>query len=277
MSRRKWILPGCGLLLALGIIALIVATPAALALRFAGFRAEGKTDEIFDNKSPAQQPAILWSDEAALETSSTDLAVIPTPLATPAADGSVPDPVPATQAQVATGPVALEAVTVDIYFLSQPRTFYADEIFAKRLEKDTQNDQTVYYVEFDEEGANQYLNYWFGQYVDYQYMDRVKNPWVDLKPGGAIIYADVNLELGWKRVGAVFTLETTGRQLSLAGVDLDGKLYSTPPDGQIAQLVGQLESEANRALSDLTFLDPTGQLKLQVISLDENSVKLLAY
>ena len=39
--------------------------------------------------------------------------------------------------QTATGPVVLDAITIDIYFLSQPRIFYADEIFAKRLERGT--------------------------------------------------------------------------------------------------------------------------------------------
>src|SRR5512139_4041315 len=78
--------------------------------------------------------------------------------------------------------LSLDAVTVDIWFLSQPETFDAEHIFARRLERRQIADgRLAYAIEFTEEGLNQYLHYWFG---DGSTVDpRLRNVWFDLKPG----------------------------------------------------------------------------------------------
>jgi hypothetical protein len=262
MSRRKWAFTGCAVLVALMVGILLVATPAAIALSLAGFRSEGRTGDFLNERASAVPPTIQWSRQAA-----------PPPTPTAPADGSAPPP---AGAGVPSGSGLLDPVVVDIWFLSQPTAFSAGDTFASRLERGRiEEDTLAYYIEFDQVGINSYLNRWFGGYVAQE--PRLRNVSLDLKPGGAIVYAEVDLEVGWQGVGAVFMLDASGRQLILAGVDMDGRLYSTPPDGQIARLVARLESESNRALRELAFVDPAGRLTVQRISLGEDLVQILAY
>ncbi len=263
MSRRKWIIPGCALLAIVLVGIVLVVTPAAVALRLAGFRSEGSTDEYLSEQASLEPPTIQWSAGSALSAPLT-------PTVRPA-DGAAPP-----QAGGDSLPEPLDAVLVDVWFLSGPTTFYAEDIYAERLERGRVKDGKVaYYIEFDQVGINACLGHWFGAYVAQE--ERVRNAWIDLQPGGAVVYADVNLELGWQRVGAVFMLDASGRQLVLVGVDIDGRLYSTPPAGSIADLVAQLEAETNRALRELIFLDSAGQLTIQRISISQDRVQILAY
>ncbi len=101
----------------------------------------------------------------------------------------------------------------------------------------------------------------------------MRNAWVDFKPGGAVVYADVNMKLGWQRVGAVFKLDPSARQLIFAGLDVDGDLYSAPPEGQVGDAVRELEDTSNRALRELKFVDPEGNLFIRQIEIGENGAK----
>jgi hypothetical protein len=262
MSRRKWVIPGCAFLAVVVVVVVIATVPAALALRLAGFRSQGITADILDERGAAAAPTIAWSPAAGQGT---------TPQA-PGAEGQSDGVGPGAPE----GPQSLDAVTVDLWFLAEPQTLQSDQVGAERLERgETGSGETAYFIEFDEESANAHLMQWFGEYIDQQ--NRLRDPWIDLKPGGAVIYADVDLEVGWQRVGAVLMVDGTGRQIEIVGVDIDGRLYSTPPNGQIADLVRQVESEANRALRELTFLDPAGQLAIQTITVTEDRAQILAY
>jgi hypothetical protein len=265
MSRRKWAFIGCAVLVVLMAGILLVGTPAAIALRLAGFRSEGRTGDFLNQRASTVPPTIQWSGQPA-----------PPPTPTAPADGSAPAAAAPAGSGGPSDSGSLDRIVVDIWFLSRPTAFSASDTYARRLERARIGDGTLaYYLEFDQAGINTYLNTWFGRYVAQE--KRVRAVSLDLKPGGAIVYAEVDLEVGWQRVGAVFMLDASGRQLILAGVDMDGRLYSTPPDGQIASLVARLESESNRALRELTFVDPAGRLTIQSISLDEDRVQILAY
>jgi hypothetical protein len=262
MSRRKWLIPGCAILALLIVVVIIATVPAALALRLAGFRSQGDTAEILDERGSLAAPTIAWSPSVDGDATLDD-GVAPAD----GAGGAQPSP---------GGPQTLDAVTVDLWFLAQPRTVPSDQLGADRLERgQTEAGATAYYIEFDEAGANAQLDRWFGEYVAAQ--SRLRDPAIDLKPGGAIVYADVDLELGWQRVGAVLMVDATGRQIQVVGVDIGGRLYSTPPDGQIAEMVQRVESEANRALRELAFVDDAGQLIIRAISVDETRAQILAY
>ena len=271
MSRRKWIVPGCALLVILLVGLLLLSAPTAIALRLAGFRSEGRTEDFLDEQASSVPPTILWSADSRAALSQT-----PTPSAatSPGAASPAEGVSPAAEPQSIPGP--LDEVLIDIWFLSQPTSFGADEIYAQKLERGLVNgDQVAYYIEFDELGLNTYLGHWFGEYV--VQTDRVRDVSIDLVPGGAMIYADVNLELGWQHVGAAFMLDPNGRQLSLVGVDIDGRFYSTPPAGSVAELARQLETQSNRALRDLVFIDPAGRLVIRQISLGPDQAQILAY
>ena len=266
MKRRKWLLPGCAVTLLLLLVVLVITgAPAALALRLAGLRSEGNTVDYFQKKAIAVLPTIQWFNSAAQPVEST---------ATPAA--SVAAGESAVEEQSPAGPQPLEEVVVDVWFLSQPETFDASQVFAERLERGSlDDDQVAYYIEYDEVGLNTYLNTWVGAYAASQLP--MRNPWIDLKPGGAVVYAEVDLEVGWQEVGAVFVLDESGRQFLLSGLDVGGRYYSLPPEGEVADLAHQLETEGNRALQDLTFIDPAGSLTVQSINLTEDNVRILAY
>lgn len=267
MSRRKWLIPGCALLVVLLVGVVVVAAPAALALRLAGFRARGSTADYLEKHAVASRPTVQWPAPGG--EGGAGAADTTAPAATPAVGDGAASPAEDL-------PQPLGAVRVDVWFLSEPTTFYTDQIFAERLERGlAENGQIAYFIEFGEDGANTCLEDWFGEFVAQE--ARLRDPWIDLKPGGAVVYADVDLEVGWQQVGAVFMLDASGRQLVLAGVDIDGRLYSAPPAGEIADLVNQLESEGNRALRELTFLDPAGELTIQAISLSEDSALAVAY
>jgi hypothetical protein len=262
MSRRKWVLPGCALLAVVIVVVVIATVPAALALRLAGFRSQGITADVLNQRGEAAAPTIAWSP--ATEESS---AQPPPAVGGQDDDGAVSE---------SNGPQALNEVTVDLWFLAEPQTLPSSQVGAERLERgETESGETAYFIEFDEESANAHLMQWFGDYIEQQ--NRLRDPWIDLKPGGAVIYADVDLEVGWQRVGAVLMVDGTGQEIQVVGVDIDGRLYSTPPNGQIAELVQRVESETNRALRELTFLDPAGQLAIQEISISENKAQILAY
>jgi hypothetical protein len=260
MSRRKWLLPGCALLAVVVVLAIIASVPAALALRLAGFRSQGSTEGILAERGAAP-PTIAWW-----------------PLGGSADPGATGGDEQGAGGDVwpVTGPETLDAITVDLWFLAEPRTLPWDPVGDERLERgQTQAGETAYYIQFDEESANTQLIQWFGDAIEEQ--TRLRNPWIDLRPGGAVVYADVDLEIGWKRVGAVVMVDASGRQIEVIGVDIDGRLYSTPPDGQIAELAERVEFEANRALRELTFIDPAGQLTIQTISVSEDLAQILAY
>lgn len=168
---------------------------------------------------------------------------------------------------------ALDAVTIEIWFLDGPTTFYDDEIFAERLERSqTPEDGLVYLIEFDEAGVNQYLNYWFGGGIE----SGLENVWFDLKPGGIVMYADVDLNGQWQRSGAVFHLDETQRQFVFDGVDIDGQLYAAPPYGPVAESFTLLEKSGNRALRELKFVDADGELYIEQIVLSEDGAVILA-
>ncbi len=256
MSRYK-----AGLYNLVGLVALIaVFWIIKTAFQMVAFRPLGNTENYLEAQLTADQPPALVAGSLAQPVSSSnfiDLAITAAP----------------TASQIITSP--LKSVTVDIWFLSKPMQFSAKKLFASRLERAcTAGGQAIYYIEFTEEGLNQYLNYWFGNQVEKW---RLRNAWLELKPGGIVINADIDLGVGWQRIGGVFQLEANERQFAFAGVDIGGQLYATPPAGPVADAIHQLEADGNRALRELLFVDAAGNLHIQRISINEHGAQITAY
>lgn len=103
---------------------------------------------------------------------------------------------------------------------------------------------------------------------------RFQNPSVDLRPGGAVITADVTLpELGGlsQRVGIVVRVGVTGRELAVQGIDLGGTLYAVP-DNQIGTLVRSAEGQINSALAQLAVDTSAGRFRLDHITIDDSTL-----
>jgi hypothetical protein len=250
MSRRSSVVAGC--IATLLILFCITAVAIAVAFNTAGVRLAGRTNSYLTQATAP--PTIAW----------------PTPtLASPLTAVSTPVPDDA--------PRSLDQIQIDLHVLPQPRTYTADQVFAERLERgETADGQTAYYIEYDEAGFNAYMQTWLAA-TNSRQANRLQNVWFDLKPGGVMIYADVDLVIGWQRLGALFMLDESGRQFSFQGVDIAGQLLSTAPTGEIANAVNQLENSANEALRDLTFLDATGALTIQQITISETGAQILAH
>ncbi len=80
---------------------------------------------------------------------------------------------------------------------------------------------------------------------------QIRNASIDLRTGGAVIYAEFRIpQTGlWQRAGVVVTIAPQRNALTVAGVDIDGTLYTIPEDG-IATTLYSLTLEANRLIQD---------------------------
>ncbi|MFN8526990.1 MAG: hypothetical protein U0670_00055 [Anaerolineae bacterium] len=105
---------------------------------------------------------------------------------------------------------------------------------------------------------------------------QIQNVSIDLRPGGAIVYADATLaQLGGisQRMGAVLTLDASGRRLEFAGVDINGSLFNSS-EGDLGTLVNQIEQGANEILTTLTLQAGGSQYRLSRISIDDGTLTL---
>jgi hypothetical protein len=105
---------------------------------------------------------------------------------------------------------------------------------------------------------------------------RVQRPRFDLRPGGAVVYADVTLpELGnvSQTVGAVLALNTSNT-FRLAGVDLNGMLYAVPPD-MLDGLAGEIERTGNELLAQVALQANGRAYTLDAITITETAATLV--
>jgi hypothetical protein len=106
--------------------------------------------------------------------------------------------------------------------------------------------------------------------------DRFRNAHLDLRPGGAIINADVFIqEFGlWQPVGVVLQLDSSRRQLALVGVDVNGALYSLPSGG-LGDTIGQIATKANEILRQTTLDADGGHYALSEVLIDDTTLTLV--
>lgn len=88
---------------------------------------------------------------------------------------------------------------------------------------------------------------------------QIRNATIDLKPGGAVIYGEFLVpQVGiWQSGGVVLTIDAQRSALRVAGLDINGTLYSIPNDG-LAAVLSDLESRANTLLRE-TVVSTNGQ------------------
>jgi len=80
---------------------------------------------------------------------------------------------------------------------------------------------------------------------------QIRGASIDLRTGGAVVYAEFHIpQTGlWQRAGVVVTINEQRNTLTVAGVDIDGTLYTIPEDG-IATTLYSLMIEANRLIQE---------------------------
>lgn len=113
---------------------------------------------------------------------------------------------------------------------------------------------------------------------------RYRNASIDLRPGGAVVYADINTGMFWQRIGVVFRLDAGRTSLNVAGVDIDGVTYNPdtlpgllPPDvrQQISGSVDEIEAAANDVLQQLVIQSSGQSYRLTDIIVDDTLLTLV--
>jgi hypothetical protein len=106
---------------------------------------------------------------------------------------------------------------------------------------------------------------------------RFRNAQIDLRPGGAVVYADVVIpQLGnvEQRAGAVLRLDASAQRFEFAGVDINGTIYDVPPE-QFGETVVEMERAGNEILDQLRLEASGGQYTLSQVSIDDDQLTVL--
>lgn len=181
-----------------------------------------------------------------------------------------PTAIPMTELQNITAP---DQIMVDVGSLGMQQfdgssTAYTVEI---GMATDSGAAETMH-VTIDEDGLLQLCN----QYSDIcgTTNSLVRNARFDLRPGGAVVNAEVFTEqVGWQAVGIVIQLDETDR-VDVVGVDIGGTLYALP-DGQIGDMAAEIEQRANQALREATVQAGGGSFRLSDIIIDDRVLTLI--
>lgn len=97
---------------------------------------------------------------------------------------------------------------------------------------------------------------------------------VDFRPGGAVIYANINLSGFTQQIGAVLRIDSSGRQFEVMGIDVGGTLFAAP-NNDIAQILEDIELRGNDALSQFTIQANDRQYFLANMIADDNFLTLV--
>ena len=103
---------------------------------------------------------------------------------------------------------------------------------------------------------------------------QIRNANIDLRPGGAVIFADMFIPQlsAWQNLGIVMQL--SGSQFQVAGLDIDGTLYQ-PETPEMTAIAHQIEQEANAILDQLALSAGTDRYALENIYADDTTLTLI--
>lgn len=103
-----------------------------------------------------------------------------------------------------------------------------------------------------------------------------RNGRIELRNGGAVIYADVYVPqlASWMNLGAVMQLDATNRQFAVMGVDVGGTLYEAPPN-ELGRIITDIQQTGNDILRQL-ILDAQGErYNLTEMRIDDSTLTLV--
>lgn len=106
---------------------------------------------------------------------------------------------------------------------------------------------------------------------------RFRNARIDLRPSGAIVYLDTTLpELGSVALpaGVVLRWDAPARRVRVAGVDIGGTLYTTPPEA-LGETVGLIEQQMNDLIQQVAVQAGGGRYTLSDVIIDNNNLTVV--
>ncbi len=109
---------------------------------------------------------------------------------------------------------------------------------------------------------------------------RFRNARIDLRSGGAVVYADVSIaQLGGiqQTVGVVLRWDASARRAVFVGIDYAGSLYSTPPQGlgDMSDTISEIEQRTNELIQQLSVDAGGGVYTLSDVRVDDTSLTLI--
>lgn len=131
---------------------------------------------------------------------------------------------------------------------------------------------STYLLTLDEASLNDLLRRRF--FPDGAINDRFRDLWVDLQPGGLILYADVALGLYWQQIGLLLLQDELA--LIPAGLVLDEGLYALPDEGFLAPAISSVRSISERILENLTIVGPLpGEARVSQVRFHADRLQIL--
>lgn len=179
-------------------------------------------------------------------------------------------PIPTVQLQ---NPVQPQQFTVDLGQYGQQTLNNDSHLYTLEVGSDTTGTQAAV-VSFSEAGLQELCRQ--RTEVCSNADPRYRNARIDLRPGGAVIFADVSIpELGGiqQTAGVALRLDSSGRQFEFAGVDIGGTLYDVPPES-FGATVRDLERTGNEILNQLWLEAGGEQYVLSQVSIDDTSLTI---
>jgi hypothetical protein len=134
---------------------------------------------------------------------------------------------------------------------------------------------TTYLLSVGEASLNKLV--WERVFPEGRETNRYRNGQIDLRPGGLILYADVNLGLRRQRMGLLMRQEEGGLSLSPGGVILKGEVYAMPASRSLVRLLLPSGRQVQRALYALTVVGPLpGEARVEAVRFHDDRLEVMA-
>jgi uncharacterized protein YigE (DUF2233 family) len=181
-----------------------------------------------------------------------------------------PEPEP-----LATSGAPLDQITILLPpYVPQPVTVTTAELEGLQVSAGTTaTGTTVYVLTLGEESFNALMQRWLpaGGIVD----ERYRNMRLDLQPGGLILYAEVDVGIGWQQMGLLLLQE--GTSLTPSGLVFGQEVYPLPEEGSLADALQQIGGTIDRVLGALTIVGPLpGEARVSQVRFHADRVELRA-
>lgn len=222
------------------------------AMYVAGFRDGQDTDEFLGDLSDG---SIVIDETGATVTGNPVLEVAPTPV---------------------TVIEELDQVTVELD--GQQGTVDLNALGVDRAEKGTDADGSeVYYFEYDESSINQIFQTAVWPQAPAEVTNQVQNVSIDLRSNAVVLNGQADIGFGMQDVAVILAIDANQAKFTVAGIEVGGLVFETPPGGPIGEYVTLIETEGNRALDELVLYGSGGTpLSVQHIAVENGQLRITA-
>lgn len=228
---------------------LYLLDPLGLVLGWLGFDNGGRTETYLSELQP--QPTIDWSG---LQPNFN-----PDVIGSGGGEASLPPP------QIA---IQLEG---------QQAVISTEDLQAEQILQTQGTDgQPIYYVEYNEQGANTLVANNWALVSDPDVKNNIRNPQVDFRPGAIVVSAEGNVPVvGWQPVSVVLVFNETGQQFEIAGISIAGILYQEAPVVEIQEMVQEIEDQGNQALREARIVSGASSAAVQQVHITDTSLEIV--